>query len=347
MEAMIADAIAHEAVLMSLRASEAVIYGRYGFGVAGEYTEAAIDTARARPVSGGAKDGSIRLLRPDEIHDTVRPIYERAAHRRPGIVSRPDSWWERYLRDAVTRTKSSYVVIHVDGHGTPDGYAHYDVAWNDDGSHGGKGEVHDIFGTTDAVELALWTYLVDMDLVRTWKAEERPLDDILRAAVNDRRAYSTKSVDDEQWIRIVDVDATLRGPHVQRRQRLGVDRRDRPAGGGEQRRVGGRRKRCTTHARRGRSVRRHQCDLRRLPRRHGVAHAGSGGRGGRAQREGGRDRGQPVCQPPAPVQRQFLLTPRDACRVAVAWLHQAELVRRDHGVHTRPNVELEQHAGDV
>jgi predicted acetyltransferase len=209
MEAMIADASAHEAVLMSLRASEAVIYGRYGFGVAGESTEAAIETARARPLSGAASGGSIRLLRADEIHATVRPIYERAAHRRPGIVSRPESWWERYLRDAVTGTKSSYVVVHVDGHGTPDGYAHYDVAWNEDGSSGGRGDVHDIFGTTDAVELALWAYLVDMDLVRTWKAEERPLDDVLRAAVADRRAYSTKSVDDEQWVRIVDVDAAL------------------------------------------------------------------------------------------------------------------------------------------
>jgi predicted acetyltransferase len=48
-----------------------------------------------------------------------------------------------------------------------------------------------------------------MDLVRTWKADERPLDDALRAAVADRRAYSTKSVDDEQWIRIVDVGAAL------------------------------------------------------------------------------------------------------------------------------------------
>jgi predicted acetyltransferase len=209
MEAMIADAIAHDAVLMSLRASEAVIYGRYGFGVAGEYTEAAIETARARPLSGGASGGSVRLLRPDEIHDTVRPIYERAAHRRPGIVSRPESWWERYLRDAVTGTKSSYVVVHVDDHGTPDGYAHYDVAWNDDGSSGGKGDVHDIFATSDAAELALWAYLVDMDLIRTWKVEERPLDDVLRAAVADRRAYSTKSVDDEQWVRIVDVDAAL------------------------------------------------------------------------------------------------------------------------------------------
>jgi predicted acetyltransferase len=138
----------------------------------------------------------------------VRPIYEQAAHRRPGILSRPDSWWRRYLADALTGSKPSHVVVHVDTKGTADGYAHYDVAWNDDWN-GGRGEVHDIVGITDAVELALWAYLLDIDLVRTWKADERPLDDVLRAAVADRRAYATKSVDDEQWVRIVDVDAAL------------------------------------------------------------------------------------------------------------------------------------------
>ena len=85
--------------------------------------------------------------------------------------------------------------------------------------------MHDIIGVTDAVELALWTYLLDIDLIRTWKAEERPLDDMLRAAVADRRAYATKSVDDEQWIRVVDVDAALSARDVQRRQRIGDDRR--------------------------------------------------------------------------------------------------------------------------
>jgi predicted acetyltransferase len=102
------------------------------------------------------------------------------------------------------------VVVHIDAHGTADGYAHYDVAWNDDWS-GGKGEVHDIVGITDAVELTLWAYLFDIDLVRTWKSDERPLDDVLRAAVADRRAYAIKSVDDEQWVRIVDVEAALAG----------------------------------------------------------------------------------------------------------------------------------------
>ena len=46
--------------------------------------------------------------------------------------------------------------------------------------------------------------------MRTWKCEERPVDDIVREAVHDRRAYAVTDVDDEQWIRLVDVDRSLR-----------------------------------------------------------------------------------------------------------------------------------------
>jgi predicted acetyltransferase len=209
MEALIAESAERGVTLMSLRASEAVIYQRFGFGLAGEFIEASIDAARARPVAGQAVGGHIRLLRPDEIIPTIREVYDRCVHRRVGIVTRPDSWWERYFRDAVTATKSSYVVVHVDGVGVVDGVAHYDVAWNEDGQPGGHGEIHDVFGIDDAVELALWGYLLDIDLVRTWKADERPVDDIVRAAISDRRAYSVKSVDDEQWLRLVDVETAL------------------------------------------------------------------------------------------------------------------------------------------
>jgi predicted acetyltransferase len=209
MEALITESVEREIALMSLRASEAVIYQRYGYGMAGEYVEAIIDTARARPLRGAAGGGSFRLLRPDELLTTIPDVYERAAHRRPGIVTRPPSWWERYLRDAIKGGKPSYVVVHTDDDGTIDGYAHYDVAWNEGDLPGGKGEVHDVFGASDAIELALWRYLLDIDLVRTWRADERPVDDIVRAAFADRRAYTTKSVDDEQWVRIVDVDTAL------------------------------------------------------------------------------------------------------------------------------------------
>jgi predicted acetyltransferase len=211
MEALTGDAARRGLVLMSLRASEAVIYQRYGFGIAGEYVHAAIDPLRARPVASATAAGSFRLLAADEILAVIPDVYARAAHRRVGIVTRPAPWWQRYLRDALTGSKSSYVVIHLDDEGLADGYAHYDVAWNDDESPGGKGELHDLFGASDAVELALWDYVLQIDLIRGWTADERPVDDLVRTAIADRRAYSVKSVDDEQWLRLVDVDAALAG----------------------------------------------------------------------------------------------------------------------------------------
>lgn len=210
MHGLVQRAVDDRLVLMSLRASEAVIYERFGFGIAGEYAEATVDPVRARPVRGADAKGGVRLLGADEIHSTIPGIYDRFAHTRPGVITRPDSFWERYYRDAVGTAKPSHVVVHVAPDGELDGFAHYDVGWNDDpGGHGGKGEVHDVVGATPGVELALWAYLLDLDLIREWRADERPVDDIVRWAVADPRAYSVKSVDDEQWLRLIDVEAAL------------------------------------------------------------------------------------------------------------------------------------------
>lgn len=209
MAALLDDATARGCALMSLRASEAVIYQRYGFGIAGDACTIELLPARARPIAGAAA-GSIRLLAPIEIHAVVEPLYERVGLRRSGAVTRPSSWWQRYLRAAVERSAASYVAVHLGAGGEPDGYVHYDVAWEqtDEGATG-RGEVHDLFGADDAVELALWRYLCDIDLVTRWKATERPLDDVVRSAVRDPRAAVVRDIDDEQWLRIVDVGAAL------------------------------------------------------------------------------------------------------------------------------------------
>lgn len=209
MHRLIDDAVERGLALMSLRASEAVIYERYGFGMAGEFASATVTSSRARPVRGAALGGSFRFLARDEILAAIEPIYERSLHRRPGTITRPASWWRRYLLDALKQGTSSYVVVHEDVHGVADGYAHYDIAWNESPLHGGKGDVHEVIAVDDATELALWGFLFDTDLVRTWTCEERPVDDIVRESVHDRRAYAVTQVDDEQWIRLVDVDRSL------------------------------------------------------------------------------------------------------------------------------------------
>jgi predicted acetyltransferase len=210
MHRLIDDAVERDLALMSLRASETLIYERYGFGMAGEFTSATITSSRARPVRGAAVGGSFRFLARDQILEVIEPIYARSLHRRPGPITRPASWWRRYFVDALKQGTSSYVVVHEDAHGVADGYAHYDIAWNESPLHGGRGDVHEVIAVDDAAELALWGFLFDTDLVRTWKCSERPVDDIVREGVHDRRAYAVTDVDDEQWIRLVDVDRSLR-----------------------------------------------------------------------------------------------------------------------------------------
>ena len=103
------------------------------------------------------------------------------------------------------------VAVHTGPDGVDDGYVHYRVKWDDvEFGHGrGRGDLIELIASSTAVELALWTYVCDLDLVRTWTAQERPLDDAVRLAVADRRAYQVRLTYDEQWLRLLDVDAVL------------------------------------------------------------------------------------------------------------------------------------------
>jgi predicted acetyltransferase len=208
--------------LASLRASEAVIYGRHGFGLAGDGVGVQIDVARARPIANAAP-GTIRQLRRREILDVVPPLYERIAVR-PGVISRPTFLWQRYLGDALKREKQSFVIVHTAPDGIDDGFAHATVAWNevpfDDTA--GRGEVHDVWGSTPSVELALWDFLLGIDLVRSYDVEERPLDDPLRLAMADIRAYRTRQRYDEQWLRLLNVEAALRARAYRSNERVTI-----------------------------------------------------------------------------------------------------------------------------
>lgn len=195
-------------VLASLRASEAVIYRRFGFGIAADGVSVTVDSRRARPLPNVAS-GSIRVLPRDEILDVVPPLYDRVADR-PGVISRPRFLWQRYLEAALGGDKASFVAVHTSAAGEDDGFVHYTVAWTEGpGESHGTGEVHDLWGADPSVELALWDHLLGIDLVRTYEVEERPIDDVLRVAAHDPRAYQTTHRYDEQWVRLLDVERAL------------------------------------------------------------------------------------------------------------------------------------------
>lgn len=211
MERLVVEARERGRMLASLRATEAVIYPRFGFGVAGENASAVIDSRRARPLRCPDIEGSFRILDRGEILDVVPELYERVAHCRPGVITRPDWMWNRYFEEALAGSAASFVAVHLDSTSNPDGYVHYDVSWQDEFSEAstGHGKIHELYGENIGVELALWRYLLDIDLVNTWRADERPLDDVAKFVVADSRAYAVKAVRDEQWLRLLDVDVAL------------------------------------------------------------------------------------------------------------------------------------------
>lgn len=207
MRRLLHDAHDQQHPLASLRASEAVIYSRFGFGISGEAIDIEITRPRLRPDIGTS--GTFRAVDRAEVLDVVPPLYERIAFNRPGVIGRPDWMWARYLEEFIDASKARQVLLHLDADGEADGFVDVETKWDDDDRFA-TAEVADLWGATPDVEAALWRYVFDIDLVRTIKASERPVDDLVKWFVVDRRDVKVTSVWDEQWVRVIDVDAALR-----------------------------------------------------------------------------------------------------------------------------------------
>jgi predicted acetyltransferase len=216
MERSLRDARRRGQILAGLRASEATIYGRFGFGVAGENVAVRVDARRARPLRTPRDAGKVRLLRSAEILDVVPAIYERSARRLVGTINRPVGSWERIMSAASTpgtepRADGTFVAVHTGREGVDDGYVLYSVGWKSDLCRGGGGEgtITELWGRDAETERALWQYLLEIDLVTTWTADPRPVDEPIRRAFADSRAYAVVQRLDEQWVRLLDVDAAM------------------------------------------------------------------------------------------------------------------------------------------
>jgi len=211
MHQLLRDAADAGMVLASLRASEAVIYERFGFAVAGEVWDVEIDRRAGARVVVPVATGSIRILDRAETLATIAELHERVGFDRPGAIARPMWMHERYLEDALGMKKAAYVIVHTNTEGVDDGWAQYTLEWLESSVEhlGGKCAVGDVWGATPAVELALWKFILELDLVDVVHAGERPLDDAVRFGLRNQRHYLSKKRHDEQWLRLLDVDAAL------------------------------------------------------------------------------------------------------------------------------------------
>jgi predicted acetyltransferase len=201
--------------IAALTASESLIYGRFGYGSATVHTIWELQTEFAEHLAAPAVGGRLRLVDKVTAPPLVGPVYDDAARRRVGEVTRSPAWWTRVYdtqrREAgMSGDPKFFTVVHEDTAGSVDGFARYvmESSWPD-GVPAYTLRVLELHALEPEVEADLWRHLLDADLVEKVVAVDRPLDDPLRwRLVDPRRLVLTRTID-HLWVRIVDVGAAM------------------------------------------------------------------------------------------------------------------------------------------
>lgn len=198
--------------LAALWATEAAIYGRFGYGPATSRARLTGDTDRLRFLPGVAITGSVDEVTKEQFLPIARALHRAARPARPGGLSRSEPWWQAQLFDAeFSRGGASqlHYLLHYNDSGDVDGYGSYRFKGGmDETGPIGEVQIQEVVADDSGAVAGLWRYLLDLDLARTFRMRNAPLDEPLRQLVADARAVRTETTDN-LYIRVVDVVAAL------------------------------------------------------------------------------------------------------------------------------------------
>jgi predicted acetyltransferase len=228
-------------VLGLLYASEYPIYGRFGYGAATRFATWTVDRLRTGVLAPPSDTGTTELVTPTPaIGDEIRSLYDAWRVERPGeIARRPYSWDVRLglVADAwSSQPFKGFFALHRDAAGRLDGFIRYraNTSWTDNTPRN-ELEITDLFGRSDEVEWALWSFLGSVDLVTVLKAEGRSPSDRLPWLLANPRAASMTGLSDGMWVRIFDLERALAARTYERHDALDLEVIDERAPGGRRR----------------------------------------------------------------------------------------------------------------
>lgn len=195
--------------MAALTASEASIYGRFGFGVATSEQSIKVDTS-ARFVLNHTPVGSVEVADPKVLLELAPVIFERLHRQTPGSVDRHE-FYRQFASGSISREDGEdpkvKVALHYDADGAVDGYVSYKFGgWS---STPYTMDVVDLVAATRTAYLELWQYLGAIDLVERVTWDEAPVDDPLPWALTDPRCVDASDARDMLWLRILDVEKAL------------------------------------------------------------------------------------------------------------------------------------------
>ncbi|MCG7594245.1 enhanced intracellular survival protein Eis [Mycobacterium sp. PSTR-4-N] len=188
--------------IAGLEASEAEIYGRFGYGPATVWERLEVHRRGARVHRGVPDPGGVRIVRPVEHRAQLEDIDERWRLRTPGGLHTPARLWDEVLADREESRSGGtqrYCLLHRDG------YAFYRLFGSDEKT---TAEVTKFAAVTAEAEIALWRVLLGLDLKKVVGIHTHP-DSVLRYLMTDPRLARTTDVFDGLWLRMLDIPAVL------------------------------------------------------------------------------------------------------------------------------------------
>jgi predicted acetyltransferase len=196
-----------------LWASESLIYGRFGYGHATPRLRISGQTPSTAFLPGvDLGGGSVGEVERDEWLAAAIPLYDRLLAQRPGSLNRDANWWQVRVHDPEPWRRGAAALrfaLHYDRSGQVDGFASFRVKGGDAGDGpAAEVQVADIEAGEPSAYAALWRFLLDLDLVRTFTRQNAPVDEPLRYLVADSRMIATE-LTDSTYARLVDVPAAL------------------------------------------------------------------------------------------------------------------------------------------
>ncbi len=208
LEGELRSAAAAGVAIAGLTASEATIYGRYGFGHAVPVAHISVDTRRAGWLAPHA-DGAVEYIDRERLAADLGRVHEHSRASRSGQVPGWAAKWRKIAGLAAGDSKGAAVrgVRYVDSDGELRGAMAYRLQEDPD-EFTASLHIHHLAAQTDEAERSLWSFALQHDLVTSVDAQLRPVDDALPWLVRDQRAV-TMRVHDHGWLRILDVPAAL------------------------------------------------------------------------------------------------------------------------------------------
>jgi predicted acetyltransferase len=211
MREQLEDCRARGDLVAYLWASEATIYGRFGYGLASRIGAISLAKDRARFAVPFEPRGTVRLVDLEEAARIFPSLHEQVVAQRPGMFVRSKEWWEtRKLFDDPARRQGglkNLALLELDGE--PAGYAIYNVK-QDWASGVSKGSLNIVEVVTPTAEAAreLWRWLLDFDWTSEFVADLLPVDhELFMLLAEPRRMQFT--INDGVWVRLIDVGKAL------------------------------------------------------------------------------------------------------------------------------------------